>query len=100
LSDDLDEKRSVTSERQNDADERKQAKAAREQMLRVVFTSEARERLNTVKMVKPEVADMIENQIFKLAASGKLSRQIDDEELKSLLAQLQKPKREFKINYK
>jgi len=100
LSEDSDEKRSIVSDRQSDGDEKRQAKAAREQMLRMVFTSEARERLNTIKMVKPEISDLIENQIFKLAASGKLNRQIDDEELKALLGQLQKPKREFKINYK
>jgi len=96
----MEERRSASSDRQSEAEEKRQAKAARDQMLRVVFTSEARERLNTVKMVKPDVADLIENQVFKLAAAGKLSKQIDDDELKALLGQLQKPKREFKINYK
>lgn len=100
MSDDSQEKRTTVADRQSDAEDSKQAKAAREQMLRMIFTSEARERLNNIKMVKPELSDMIENQIFKLAASGKLRRQIDDEELKTLLGQMQKPKKEFKINYK
>ena len=81
-------------------DPERQAKAAREQMLRVVFTSEARERLNNVRMVKPDLAENIENQIFQLASSGRLRHQISDEELKQMLGQLQRPKKEFKINWK
>ncbi len=82
------------------AEQEKQAKAAREQMLRMIFTSEARERLNNIRMVKPDQAEMIENQIFELAASGRLRKQINDEELKQMLGQLQRPKREFKISWK
>lgn len=82
------------------ADQERQARAAREQMLRVIFTSEARDRLNNLRMVKPELAASIENQIFQLASSGRLRHQINDEELKQMLGQLQKPKKEFKINWK
>jgi programmed cell death protein 5 len=88
------------SDKQGPAEQEKQAKAAREQMLRVVFTSEARERLNNVRMVKPDLAASVESQIFQLAASGRLRHQIGDDELKQMLGQLQRPKREFKINYK
>jgi programmed cell death protein 5 len=82
------------------ADQERQTKAAREQMLRLVFTTEARERLNNVRMVKPDLAGSIENQIFQLASSGRLRHQISDEELKQMLGQLQRPKKEFKINWK
>ena len=82
------------------AEQEKQAKAAREQMLRMIFTTEARERLNNIRMVKPDQADMIENQIFELAASGRLRKQINDDELKQMLGQMQRPKKEFKINWK
>ncbi len=81
-------------------DPERQARAAREQMLRVVFTSEARERLNNVRMVKPDLAGSIENQIFQLASSGRLRHQISDDELKQMLGQMQRPKKEFKINWK
>ncbi|MGH2638186.1 MAG: DNA-binding protein [Rhabdochlamydiaceae bacterium] len=86
--------------RQSAGDQERQTRAAKEQMLRLVFTSEARERLNTIRMVKPELADTIESQIFQLASSGRLRHQISDEELKQMLAQLQRPKKEFKINWK
>ena len=95
-----DEVKTNSSDRQKGADQEKQARAAREQMLRVIFTSEARERLTNLRMVKPDQVDMIENQVFQLAASGRLRRQIDDEELKQMLGQMQKPKREFRINWK
>lgn len=81
-------------------DREKQEKAAREQMLRVVFTTEARERLSNIRMIKPELASSIEDQIFQLAASGKLRGQVTDEELKKLLGSFQRPKREFKITWK
>jgi len=82
------------------ADQERQAKVAREQMMRVIFSSEARDRLNNLRMVKPDLANAVENQVFQLASSGRLRHQINDEELKQMLGQLQRPKKEFKINYK
>jgi programmed cell death protein 5 len=78
----------------------KQERAAREQMLRVIFSTEARERLSNIRMIKPELAASIEDQIFQLAASGKLRAQVTDDELKRLLGSFQRPKKEFKITYK
>ncbi len=92
-----DKQRSASQER---VEREKQDKAAREQMLRVIFTTEARERLSNIRMIKPELAASIEDQIFQLAASGKLRSQVTDEELKKLLGSFQRPKREFKITYK
>jgi programmed cell death protein 5 len=84
-------------------DERKRAeeerRAAREQILKVVFTSEARQRLTNVRMVKPDIARLVEDQVVQLASTGKLTRPISDEELKSILGNLQQPKREFKIKW-
>ncbi|MEM2210749.1 MAG: DNA-binding protein [Nitrososphaerales archaeon] len=68
-------------------------------LLRIALTPEARQRLANVKMVRPEVAKMIEDQIIQLVASGKLRKPITDEELKEILASLQQPKREFKIRW-
>ena len=81
-------------------DQEKRSRAAREQMMRVVFTSEARERLTNIRMVKPDLAESIESQIFQLVSSGRLKHQITDDELKQMLGQLQQPKRDFKINWK
>jgi programmed cell death protein 5 len=95
-----DERQSDSARDRSAADQDRKAKAAREQILRVVFTSEARERLTNIRMVKPDLAESIESQIIELVSAGKLTHQISDDELKQMLGQLQQPKREFKINWK
>jgi programmed cell death protein 5 len=73
-------------------------RAMRENVMRVALTSEARQRLANVRMVKPEVAHAIEEYIIQLVSSGRLKRTIDDEQLKELLTSIQgTAKREFKI---
>ncbi|MEM4311315.1 MAG: DNA-binding protein [Nitrososphaerales archaeon] len=74
-------------------------KALKERLLRLVFTSEARERLANVRMVRPEIAEAVENHVIQLYTSGKLNRALTDEELKQLLLALQKDKREFRIRW-
>jgi programmed cell death protein 5 len=73
-------------------------RAMRENVMRVALTSEARQRLANVRMVKPEVAHAIEEYIIQMVSSGRLKRTIDDEQLKELLSSIQgTAKREFKI---
>ena len=75
-----------------------QLKAQKEMMLKQVLSSEARLRLNNVRMVKPDLADLVENYILNLSVQGKISGQISDEQLKQILTSAQQPKRDFKIN--
>ena len=75
-----------------------QLKAQKEMMLKQVLSSDARLRLNNVRMVKPELADLVENYILNLSVQGKISGQISDEQLKQILSSAQQPKRDFKIN--
>jgi len=77
--------------------EASEKKAIREGVLRVALTSEARERLSNVRMVKPELAASIEEYVIQLASSGKLKRAVDDEQVKQMLLALQDKKREIKI---
>jgi len=73
-------------------------RAMRENVIRVALTSEARQRLTNVRMVKPEVAHAIEEYIIQLVSSGRLKKTIDDEQLKELLQTIQgTAKKEFKI---
>lgn len=72
-------------------------RAAREGVLRMALTSEARQRLANVKMVKPELAGTIEEYIIQLASSGKLGSPVNDEQLKKMLISLQDKKRETTI---
>jgi programmed cell death protein 5 len=70
----------------------------KEQALRTLLSSQARLRLNNIRMVKPELAAMVENYLIGMASQGKLSTQITDDQLKQILQSIQQPKRDFKIN--
>ena len=75
-----------------------QLKAQKEMMLKQVLSSDARLRLNNVRMVKPDLADLVENYILNLSVQGKISGQISDDQLKQNLASAQQPKHDFKFN--
>lgn len=82
-------------------DERKRAeeRALREQYLRVFLTPEARERLANVRMVRPEVAEQVENYVIQLGLAGKIRRPLDDEELKEILARATPRQREIRFKF-
>ncbi len=80
------------------AEEDTARKSMRENIIRVALTSEARQRLTNVRMVKPEIAKTIEEYVIQLASSGRLKTVIDDEQLKTLLASMaEKQHKEFRI---
>ena len=74
-------------------------KSMRENIIRMALTSEARQRLTNIRMVKPDIARIIEEYVIQLAQSGKLNKTIDDEQLKEILGSLQERKKEFKIRW-
>ncbi|QKQ99279.1 DNA-binding protein [Metallosphaera tengchongensis] len=88
------ESRRAAEERQKKAE----LEARKEALLRSILTQEARQRLNNVKLIKPELAESIENQLITLAQSGRIRIPISDEELKQILAQIAgQTKRDFNI---
>jgi len=68
---------------QADAEGQKQA------LMRKILTPEARERLQNVKLVRPDFAAQIEIQLLQLAQTGRVPIPISDELLKQLLEQIQ-----------
>ena len=70
----------------------------KEAALRQILDPAARLRLNNVRMVRPEVATSIENQLITLAAQGRIAAQITDEQLKQMLISMRQPKRDFKFS--
>ncbi|HXG73349.1 MAG: DNA-binding protein [Candidatus Nitrosotenuis sp.] len=77
-----------------------QIAAQKEIILKQLLSSEARLRLNNVRMVKPDLAALVENYLIGMASQGRISSQLSDEQLKQILMSIQQPKRDFKINRK
>ena len=75
-----------------------QFNAQKDMLLKQLLSSEARLRLNNVKMVKPDLANMVENYLLGLASQGRSPSQITDDQLKQILLSAQQPKKDFKIN--
>ena len=86
------------SEEDNNQPNEEQVSAQKDILLKQILSGEARLRLNNVKMVKPELANMVENYLLGLAAQGRAPGQITDEQLKQILMSAQQPKKDFKIN--
>ncbi len=78
----------------NDAD----IGAKKEQILKQLLAPDARQRLNNIKMVKPELANLVENYLIGMVTQGQLNSQISDDQLKQILLSLQQPKKDFKIS--
>ena len=82
----------------NDQPNEDQVNAQKDMLLKQLLSSEARLRLNNVKMVKPDLANMVENYLLGLASQGRSPGQITDDQLKQILLSAQQPKKDFKIN--
>ncbi|AAK40684.1 DNA-binding protein [Saccharolobus solfataricus] len=94
-------RRKAAQEQKRIEEERKrkaELESQKESILRVILTPEARQRLTNIKLVKPEFAESLENQLIALAQSGRIKIPITDEELKQILEQIsQQNRRDFKI---
>jgi programmed cell death protein 5 len=77
-----------------------EAQAQKEAILRRILTPEARARLTNIKLVKPQFAEQIELQLIQLASAGRLRSKMTDEQLKTLLKQVQGQERERKITFR
>lgn len=78
--------------------QQQQAEAQKKALLRQYLSDGARQRLNSVKMSKPEFGEKVEQQVIALAQSGRLGdQQIDEEQMKDLLRELKPEKKSFDI---
>src|SRR5512136_1149336 len=79
----------AASEEERRAEAHQQVEAQKQAILKRILTTEARQRLTNIRMVKPEFADQVELQLIQLAQSSKIKRPISDVELKNALVRLQ-----------
>ena len=87
-------------DQQEDIEKQQRQDAQIQMILMQVLEPEARERLNTIKLTKPEFARAVEQQLVMLAQSGRIKQKITDVQLKELLRQLVPAKKDFKIRRK
>jgi programmed cell death protein 5 len=78
----------------------KQVEANRQAIMRQILTPEARQRLGTVKIAYPDLAMAVEDQLIRLAQSGRIDRQVDDATLRQILRKVAPQKREISIERK
>ncbi|MCI4462056.1 MAG: DNA-binding protein [Thermogladius sp.] len=91
-------KRRKLAEMQKRLEEEKERRAQIEAALRQILTPEARERLSNLRLVRPELAQALEEQLINLARSGRVKIPITDDFLKRLLSEIyEQTHRETKI---
>ena len=76
-------------------------RAQRAAVLRQILSPEARSRLSNLRMVKPQFAEQLENELIRLASANRLPEiPITDQTLKTMLAQVAGRQRDTKIQFK
>jgi len=91
------ELRQQLHEEQRKTEQQQVSEMQKQSILRQILTLEARQRLNRIKLVKPNFIAQLELQLIQIAQSGRVKLPINDEQLKQILIQLQPVKREIKF---
>ncbi len=82
---------------QAELERQERIKSQTQMVLMSILEADARERLNTIKLTKPDFAGAVEQQLIQLAQSGRLKNKITDSQFKELLRQLAPKKRDYSI---
>ncbi|MEM1675590.1 MAG: DNA-binding protein [Desulfurococcaceae archaeon] len=87
-------------ELQKKIEEEKKRREQIEAILKQILTPEARNRLANLRLVKPELVDIVEQQLITLARSGRVQLPITDDFLKKLLSEIyEQTHRETRIRF-
>jgi programmed cell death protein 5 len=68
--------------------QQEEAEQKKEALLKQNLSEEARRRLNTVQMAKPEFGEKVEQQIIALIQSGRVQEEIDESTMKKILEEM------------
>jgi len=80
---------------------RQEEEARRQALLRSMLTAEARERLANVRLVKPEIARIVEDNLIALVQTGQLKPPIGEDVVKKILSAIyEKTQRNIRIKFK
>ena len=72
----------------------------KQNILRAILTVEARQRLNRIKMVRPEFVQQIVAQLIQIAQTGRIPLPMTDQQLKVILLKLQPEKKNIRFRYR
>ena len=75
-------------------------KAQKKRLLRQILEPKAKERLARIKIARPQIVELIENQLIALVQGGQIGGQISDADLKIILSKLMPEKRDITIRRK
>lgn len=89
--------RAESGEEEAMAQQRRQAEAQKDNLLRSILSPEARSRLQNLKIVRPDFCEQIELQLIQLAQAQRLPIPLSDEQLRQILTGLQNRKRDIRI---
>jgi programmed cell death protein 5 len=89
----MQELRRQLADEQTQARQQVEVQQEKQAVLRQILTSEARDRLGRIRLVKPEFVDQLELQLIQAAQGGRLKLPITDAQLKELLSKLQTQRR-------
>lgn len=78
-------------------EQQKQFEEQKRIVLRNILTNDARQRLGRIKIARPDVAEIIENQLINFARSGQLKNRINDKQLQMILKRMIPKKHDIKI---
>ncbi|MEM1946541.1 MAG: DNA-binding protein [Candidatus Caldarchaeum sp.] len=79
---------------------KRQRELERAAALRAILTPEARQRLNNLRLIKPEIAERVESYLIQVSQTGNVRLPIDDEGLKLILDRILPKKKETRIEWR
>ncbi|XP_039271891.1 programmed cell death protein 5-like [Styela clava] len=68
-------------------------------MLTQILTQDARARLNSIALVKPEKAKQLEGMLINMARSGQLGEKMTEQQLVKVLEQINDKKQRTKVKF-
>ncbi len=91
--------REAMQKQMSDEQQRQQEieRARRQQILRQILDPSARDRLNNVRLVRPDLAENVENQLIQLASMGRINKVITEKDIIDILGKFTEHQRETRI---
>jgi len=71
--------------------------AKKNTLLKIILSQEARERLNNLKLIRPQIAESLVNQLISIYQMGRIRVPISDEEFKNIIANVMPKRKEINI---